>query len=267
MNPAIEARGVRRTYATGGVEYEALKGVDIKVERGEFVAIVGPSGSGKSTLLYLLGGLLRPTAGEVLVDGVTTSTMSDDDMSDMRNRHIGFIFQAFNLIPMLSVIDNVLLPARINGAKDSVVRPRAMQLLETVGIGGTGSRLPTQLSGGEQQRVAIARALVMQPSVILADEPTGNLDTTNGNAVMSLLCRLHDEGQTLVMVSHDLKLAALAGRIIEMRDGTIVREEAGAAPQPRPVAPDASASTVTEAAMAPPATRRSSRARPLRSAQ
>jgi putative ABC transport system ATP-binding protein len=221
----IEARDLRVTYSNGDTSYEAVRGVTLNVAKGEFVSVVGPSGCGKSTLLYTMGGMLKPTSGDVRLGGTSLVGLDDRGLSHIRNERVGFVFQAFNLVPILSVLENVVLPAAI-ARRDSVAqRERAQMLLDLVGLDPDERRLPHQLSGGEQQRVAIARALMMEPEVILADEPTGNLDTPNSRNVVSVFRRLHDEGQTIVLVTHDLGIAPVADRVAEMRDGTIVLEE------------------------------------------
>jgi putative ABC transport system ATP-binding protein len=217
----IEARDLRVTYSNGDISYEALRGVTFDVAKGEFVSVVGPSGCGKSTLLYTVGGMLRPTSGEVRLGGTSLGGLDDRGLSQVRNERVGFVFQAFNLVPILSVMENVVLPAAIARRDSDAQRERAQMLLDLVGLDPDERRLPHQLSGGEQQRVAIARALMMEPEVVLADEPTGNLDTPNSRNVVSVLRRLHDEGQTIVLVTHDLGIAPVADRVAEMRDGTM----------------------------------------------
>jgi putative ABC transport system ATP-binding protein len=224
MTKTIETTGLIKTYASSGAEVHALNGVDLVIERGEFVAVLGPSGCGKSTMLNLIGGLARPSSGQVLLDGADLSALSDDELSDIRRHKVGFIFQLFNLVPIISVEDNLALPAAIAGSERGHVEERVEQLLTAVGLADQRKRLPSQLSGGQQQRVAIARALMMEPSVLLADEPTGNLDSQTGSEVMSLFKSFHDAGQTIVLVTHDAKVASLADRVLFMRDGRIIRE-------------------------------------------
>jgi len=221
----VRALGVRKVYRSGA-EVEALRGVDLEVARGEMVAVVGPSGSGKTTLLNCLSGLEHIDAGEVEVDGHDLASLSDNDRTDYRARSMGFVFQAFNLLPVLSAAENVEIPMLLLGASMKEARERSIETLELVGLGPRADHRPDQMSGGEQQRVAVARALVHRPAVVWADEPTGNLDTDSSEAVMGLLEKLNAEGQTLVLVTHDRGLAARAARVIEMRDGRIVGEGA-----------------------------------------
>jgi putative ABC transport system ATP-binding protein len=222
MESVIVTRGLIREYA-GGVR--ALQGVDVDVADGAFVAVTGPSGCGKSTLLNLLGGLDRPTAGEVHLNGRRVDGFSEAKWAHVRRQEIGFVFQFFNLIGNLSVADNVELPGLLNGLAPKEARRRRQTLLETLGIAEHADQSPTRLSGGQQQRVAIARALLNRPKVLLADEPTGNLDSASARDVMALLRRAHDEdGQTIVLITHDARVAARADRVIAMRDGQIAHE-------------------------------------------
>jgi putative ABC transport system ATP-binding protein len=202
----------------------ALDDVDVDIERGEFVAIMGPSGSGKSTLLHMLGALDVPDEGEVLLNGQELSKLSRSDLALVRRRHIGFVFQFFNLVPILTVEENVSFPAVLDGVRESSYRPKMDEVLELLGINDKRCKLPGQLSGGEQQRAAIARALINSPDLVLADEPTGNLDRSSGADVMSLLRRLNEEGQTIVVVTHDPAVASFSRRILFMRDGRLVDE-------------------------------------------
>jgi putative ABC transport system ATP-binding protein len=219
----LAVRDVTKSYRQGDVEVNALAGVTLDIAAGEFVAITGPSGSGKSTLLHLLGGLDVPTAGEVVIDGKAISRMSDDDVTIFRRRSIGFVFQFFNLMPTLSAEENVALPLLLDGQRERDVRPRVAAALDAVGLGHRRSHRPDELSGGEMQRVAIARALVIAPKVVLADEPTGNLDSATGEQILALLRATHRErGATIVMVTHDEKAAAYGSRRISMRDGLVV---------------------------------------------
>lgn len=222
MTAALEAVDVTRTYHLDGVSVEALRGVTLRVEPADFVAIVGPSGSGKSTLMHLLGGLDRPSTGVMRVGGRDVAGMSADEMAGVRNAIIGFVFQGFQLLPRTSALDNVALPLVYRGVRGSERRRRAAAVLDLVGIGHRLGHRPSQLSGGEQQRVAIARALVTDPQVLLADEPTGNLDTRRGQEVMELLGRLNaDRGVAVVVVTHDLEVAARARRQVHVRDGVL----------------------------------------------
>ena len=230
MNPVIETRNLLKTYRTDGVAVEALRGVDLRVAPGEFVAVMGPSGCGKSTLLHLLGGLDRPTAGEVVVTGQRLDALSESARAVMRRETVGFVFQAYNLIPNLTVADNVDLPGLLAGHPSAEVAARREELLEALGLADKERAFPGELSGGQQQRAAIARALVNHPAVLLADEPTGNLDSRSGAEVLALLRRFHAEGQTTVLVTHDAKVASFAGRVIFMRDGQLVDEARLTAP-------------------------------------
>ncbi|MFI7428362.1 ABC transporter ATP-binding protein [Micromonospora sp. NPDC049836] len=220
--PAIEAVDVSRTYELDGVSVPALRGVSLTIDPGEYVAVIGPSGSGKSTLMHLLGGLDRPSGGRLVIGGRDVTTLSAPELATLRNRTIGFVFQAFHLLPRTSAVDNVALPLVYRGIGARQRRDRAAAMLGRVGLGHRLDHRPNQLSGGEQQRVAIARALVTDPAVLLADEPTGNLDTGTGEAVLELLEQLNAEsGVALVMVTHDQEVAARARRRIAMRDGLI----------------------------------------------
>jgi putative ABC transport system ATP-binding protein len=219
---AIVAEDVSRTYDLDGVSVEALKGVSLTVGAGDYLALVGTSGSGKSTLMHLLGGLDRPTAGTLLIGGRDVSTLSAPEMARLRNEVIGFVFQSFHLLARTTAQDNVALPLVYRGIGRRERRARAAAMLERVGLGHRISHRPNQMSGGEQQRVAIARALVTDPSVLLADEPTGNLDSVTGETVLELLESLNADGVAVVLVTHDRDVAARAGRQIVMRDGRIV---------------------------------------------
>jgi putative ABC transport system ATP-binding protein len=219
---ALEARHVSRDFGAADDTVAALRDVNLSVESGEYLAITGPSGSGKSTLLHLLGGLDQPTSGEVVVNGEVTADLSRERLADLRNRHIGFVFQLFNLLPALTVEENVALPAMVARRRPAEYRARVSELLDLVGLSGRRRRLPGQLSGGEQQRVAIARALVMSPAVLLADEPTGNLDTATGAGVLELLRTCHGSGQTIVLVTHDVRVATQTDRVVFLRDGELV---------------------------------------------
>ncbi|MGI5524126.1 ABC transporter ATP-binding protein [Micromonospora sp. CA-259024] len=223
--PAIEAVGVSRTYHLDGVSVEALRGVSLVVRPGDYVALVGPSGSGKSTLMHLLGGLDRPTGGRLVIGGRDVNALAPPEMATLRNETIGFVFQAFHLLPRTSAVENVALPLVYRGVPARQRRARAAAMLGRVGLGHRLDHRPNQMSGGEQQRVAIARALVTEPTVLLADEPTGNLDSVTGAAVLELLEQLNAEsGVALVMVTHDQEVAARAQRRITMRDGVVVAD-------------------------------------------
>ena len=225
MNRVIETRGVTKTYPIGDLEVHALRGVDFTVERGEFVAIMGASGSGKSTLMNILGCLDRATSGTYVLDGSNVNDLDKNDYADIRNQKIGFVFQVFNLLPRTSALENVELPLLYDRTR-RIEDPNgaAVRALETVGLGDRLDHVPSQLSGGQQQRVAIARALVNQPSLILADEPTGNLDTRTSIDVMTVFQELNDQGKTVVLVTHEADIAMYAKRIIQMRDGKIRRD-------------------------------------------
>jgi len=221
-SPVIEMRGIRKVYRSGRIAVEALRGIDLDVHPGEFVAIVGPSGSGKSTLMNLLGCLDTPTAGTYRLDGEEVSGLSIDRLADIRNRKIGFVFQGFHLLPHLTVYENVELPLVYGGVPARRRRERVMELLEQVGLADRAAHRPSEISGGQAQRVAIARALAMDPAIVLADEPTGNLDTASGSDVMDLFSELHERGRTLVVVTHDPALARRAPRVVHIRDGLVV---------------------------------------------
>ena len=221
----LETDGVGKQYQMGQVTVNALSGVDFSVESGEFVAVMGPSGSGKSTLLHLLGGLDQPTDGGVALDGRALADLSDKQITLIRRRKVGFVFQFFNLIPTLNAEENIALPLLIDGQRLRDYQERIDRLLALVGLTERRHHRPDQLSGGEQQRVAIARALVTEPAIVLADEPTGNLDSKSGDGVLKLLRQLCDElGQTIVMVTHDPKAAGYADRIVFLQDGQIIDE-------------------------------------------
>lgn len=222
---AIEARGLTKRYVDDDTTVYAVRYVDLTIHHGEFVAVMGPSGSGKSTLLHLLGGLATPTSGSVLVAGADIASLDDDELATFRRDRVGFIFQSFNLVEVLSVEENLLLPATIAGLDREVASERVDQLLEVVDLEARRTKRPSQLSGGERQRVAIARALMLQPAVVLADEPTGNLDTATGRAIIDQLHALHRAGQTIVLVTHDIKIAGTAERLLIMRDGCVREHE------------------------------------------
>jgi len=215
----IEIKSLRKSYETGGEQVPALVDVNLNIERGEFISVMGPSGSGKSTLLTILGGLNHPTEGDVRVDDISIYGLPLEKLADFRREYVGFIFQSFQLIPYLTVVENVMLPLSITGTPNQRQRRIADGLLERIGLRGKGKRLPDQLSGGEQERVAIARALVNSPPILLADEPTGNLDSKTGKEIMELFKALNKEGQTLVMVTHNPENMAFSTRTIHLRDG------------------------------------------------
>ncbi len=220
--PVLELRALTRHYSTGsGEPVVAVHQMDLRIERGEFVALLGPSGCGKSTLLNLLGCLDRPTSGELLIDGVAVSQLDDDGLARLRNQKIGFVFQHYHLLPRMSALRNVELPLVYAGVAPPERKQRALEGLRKVGLEGRQHHTPSQLSGGESQRVAIARALVMSPSLILADEPTGNLDSRTGEDITRLFEAIHSEGRTLVLVTHSLELAARARRVIRLKDGRV----------------------------------------------
>ena len=227
-SPIILAENLTKVYRTGRIEVPAVRGVSLSVERGEFVAIVGPSGSGKSTLFYLLGGLTRATEGRIVIDGVDFATLDDAERTRLRKQRIAFIFQKFNLLPTLSAMGNIEIAYEVSGRKEPLDRAYLDHLSELLSIRGRLKHRPSELSGGEQQRVAIARALITRPAIVLADEPTGNLDTKNSDAVLDMLVRSNRElGQTTLMITHNPEAASVAARILYMRDGQIVREEKG----------------------------------------
>ena len=219
----IELENIVKIYTLGEVEVAALNGVDCHIKTGEMVSIMGPSGSGKSTLMNLVGCLDRPTSGRYLLDGKDVSRLNDDELAEIRNKKIGFVFQSFNLLPQATAVSNVELPLVYNGARNR--HQRALEALELVGMSPRASHRPSEISGGEQQRVAIARALVSNPSLILADEPTGNLDTQTSQGIMLLLQRLNNQGITIVLVTHEEDIAAYTQRTIYLRDGKIVSEK------------------------------------------
>jgi putative ABC transport system ATP-binding protein len=226
--PALETRVLTKVYGQGETAVHALDGVSLEIARGEMAAIMGPSGSGKSTLLHLLGALDTPSSGEILLAGQRYDGLGDGDLTRLRREKIGFVFQFFNLLPSLTAEENVLLPALIAGRRDDAMRTRAKELLDRVGLAQRAIHLPAELSGGEQQRVSIARALLTEPEIVLADEPTGNLDTRAGAEVLGLLRELNEsEGQTLVIVSHDPTATATASRVVFLRDGRLAGEVQG----------------------------------------
>jgi len=220
----IALEDVRKTYQVGDQEIHALAGIDLEIAEQEFVSIIGPSGSGKSTLMHLLGCLDTPSTGHLRVCGTDLSRASSDQLAETRNREIGFVFQSFNLLPKLTVLQNVELPMIYAGISKSERRERCLELIERVGLGERVRNRPMQLSGGQCQRVAIARALANNPKVILADEPTGNLDSATGKAVLEMMHELHDSGRTIILVTHDPRIAEISPRVIELKDGRVERE-------------------------------------------
>ena len=232
MTCVLEARGLAKTYDTGGAKVNALRGVDLSIERGEFVAVMGPSGCGKSTLLNLLAGLDRPTAGEVRLDGKRIDRLSETELARLRRRRIGFVFQFFNLVPTLSAVENVELPLLLVGRRRKDARRSADELLCNLGIADQHSAAPAQLSGGQQQRVALARALANTPDIVFGDEPTGNLDSVAAREVLGLLRTARERGQTLLLVTHDARVAATADRVVTLRDGRVTDETELAAARP-----------------------------------
>jgi putative ABC transport system ATP-binding protein len=225
-NVIIRLDSVTKVYSGDGVETPALRGVSLEILEGEFVAIVGPSGSGKSTLLHIMGGLDKPTSGKVYIDGVDISKLSDKDLAELRNKKIGFVFQAFNLISRMDALNNVAFPLGARGTHPKIRKQLALRALQLVGLGEEAYRTPSRLSGGEQQRVAVARALVTEAPILLCDEPTGNLDTKNTRAITELLYKLNKEhGKTVVVITHNMEVAKAADRILFIRDGRIEREE------------------------------------------
>jgi putative ABC transport system ATP-binding protein len=222
--PLIETRDLWKTYVMGDEEIHALRGVFITIERGEYVAIMGPSGSGKSTLMNLIGCLDTPTKGSYLLNDKEVASMNDDELARIRNEEIGFVFQTFNLLPRATALHNVELPLVYAGIAAKARQERARQALEKVELTQRASHRPNELSGGQRQRVAIARALVNNPSILLADEPTGNLDSKTGNEIMGVFARLHETGNTIILVTHEPEIAAYAHRIISIRDGQVEKD-------------------------------------------
>jgi putative ABC transport system ATP-binding protein len=221
----VDARDLTKIYQMGDVKVHALRGLSMRIELGEVVAIMGPSGSGKSTLMNMLGCLDSPTSGEYYLDGERVAGMVDDQLADIRNRKVGFVFQGFDLLPRSSALANVELPLRYSSTNGRSRRAMAKSALEVVGLGDRMNHNPNELSGGQQQRVAIARAIVNEPSIVMADEPTGNLDTKSGDEIMELLLSLnHDQGTTLIIVTHDPEIAAHTGRVVNIRDGRVEME-------------------------------------------
>lgn len=224
MSAIIQAKDLSKIYVMDTVETVALAGVSFEIKKGEFVAIMGPSGSGKSTLMHILGALDTPTSGQYLLDGENVSKLKDDELADIRNRKIGFIFQAFNLLPRRTALQNVMLPMSYAGIPKEERFQKAKKYLEMVGLGDRLQHTSNQLSGGQQQRVAIARALAMNPSILLADEPTGNIASTQAAEIMEIFQDLHEEGHTIVMITHEVDIAEHAKRIIHIKDGKVVED-------------------------------------------
>jgi putative ABC transport system ATP-binding protein len=225
--PFIQITDLHKAFDMGAVSVRALSGVDLAIERNTFCLVMGPSGSGKSTLLYLLGGLDRPTAGQIHVDGQAVEGMDENKLARYRRHMVGIVFQSFNLVPSMTALENVAFPMRFNGVSRRKRKERALDLLARVGLEDRAYHRPTELSGGEQQRVAIARAMVNNPQIIMADEPTGNLDTASGNSIMQVLADLHRNGATIVMVTHDTRLVQYATRLVQLLDGRIVNQAPG----------------------------------------
>ncbi|MBP2705171.1 ABC transporter ATP-binding protein [Microbispora sp. RL4-1S] len=232
--PVVKAVNLVKVYQTGGLPVPAVRGVDLTVRAGEFVAITGPSGSGKSTLIHMLGGLDTRTSGEIWLDGKRADTLSESGWALLRRRKVGFVFQFFNLVANMTVADNVELPALLGGASPRQARERREYLLGELGLADRAGAAPARLSGGEQQRVALARALANQPTLLLADEPTGNLDSRNTRDVLRLLGRVHGQGQTIVLVTHDARAASMADRVVSLLDGQIVDDGAIGSARRRP---------------------------------
>ena len=222
---AIRLRDIKKIYKMGGQELAALNGINLDIKRGEFAALMGPSGSGKSTLMNILGCLDRPTVGSYELEGKEVAHLSDDELAVMRNKHIGFVFQNFNLLSRISSLENVALPLVYAGVGASERRKRAQEVLEAVGLGDRAGHLPNELSGGQRQRVAIARALVNNPEIIMADEPTGNLDTKSTQEIMEIFQEMHGRGKTIILVTHEPEIAVCANRQLLVRDGVITRDE------------------------------------------
>lgn len=226
MSPLISLSKVTKQYILGeDVVIDALKGITLDIYQGEFVAIIGHSGSGKSTLMHIIGILDKPTSGTVTLEEHNIAKLSEEKLAELRNKHIGFVFQAFNLLPKTSAIENVELPLIYSSIKDSVRKEKAIKALQTVGLGERLDHTPNQLSGGQQQRVAIARALVTNPSIILADEPTGNLDSKSSDEIIELLKQINKTGNTVVLVTHEMEIAKEAKRVVEIRDGLIISDK------------------------------------------
>jgi len=224
--PAVQTVDVTKVYRVGSMDYPALKGINLKIGKGEFVSIIGPSGSGKSTLLNVIGALDRPTSGRVIIDGIDLKRLNEDNLSLLRNRKLGFVYQSFNLIQRLTSLENVEMPLISRGIPERVRRDRSLKLLSAVGLGAKANKRPVELSGGEQQRVAIARALVTQPALIIADEPTGNLDSKTTREVVDQFVHVNKEfGTTILVVTHNTEIANMTERVISIKDGLVEKEE------------------------------------------
>jgi len=221
----IKVENLKKKYLLGNVELEVLRGIDLTVKRGDSLSIMGPSGSGKSTLLHIMGCLDKPTSGRLYIDGTDVSTMTDNELAEVRSKKIGFVFQFFFLIPTISAVENVELPMIFNGLSPEDRRKRSVELLELVGLGERAEHKPSELSGGERQRVAIARALANDPRIVFTDEPTGNLDSKSGEEIIKLLMKLNKKGYTIVIVSHDINIARHAKKIVYIKDGLIEKTE------------------------------------------
>ena len=225
----IRMNAIRKVYSMGRVEVEALRGVDLEIGDNEYVAVVGPSGSGKSTLMNIIGCLDTPSSGEYVLSGEAVAGLDRNRLAEIRNKHVGFVFQNFNLLPYATALENVELPLLFAGINTAERRARAKDMLRRVDLADRMEHKPTELSGGQMQRVAIARALVNMPAIVLADEPTGNLDSASGQAIVALFAELHAAGQTIVMITHDQAVARLASRVVQIRDGLVVEDRSAAA--------------------------------------
>jgi len=225
MSDVISVINLHKIYKTGDIEVHALKGISLCIEKSEFITIMGSSGSGKSTFMNIIGCLDRPTRGEFYLDSVDVSDISRDELANIRNSKFGFVFQSFNLLPRTNAINNIELPLIYNGTKSSIRKKFSYEALRLVGLEGRENHVPSQLSGGEQQRVAIARAIVNQPSIILADEPTGNLDSETSNEIMNIFRELNDQGKTVIMITHEHDIAQFGKRIVTFRDGLVISDE------------------------------------------